>query len=247
MEGPIEIVPGVWGLGSGWVNWYLVEEDGRFTAVDAALAGYAATLEADLSTVGAGHGDVEALALTHADDDHTGLAGTLSDLGARVLVHSDALEPLRKPKPKGGDAKPIKILPQLWHPTLLRLLVHFVRNGAARPTGFDGAETFEAGDPLDIPGRPRPIATPGHAPGHCALLFERHRALFVGDALCTLNVFTGSRGPQLMPYQLNEDNRRCRESLGALEGIEADVVLPGHGEPFRGSPAAAVAEALARD
>jgi glyoxylase-like metal-dependent hydrolase (beta-lactamase superfamily II) len=58
-------------------------------------------------------------------------------------------------------------------------------------------------------------------------------------------VLTGERGPRLMPRVLNEDNEQCRESLRALEPLAAEVVLPGHGEPFRGGPAEAVAQALA--
>lgn len=246
MNPPLEILPGVYRLGSDWVNWYLIEDGGRFTAVDAAVSGYATSLESDLASIGASPADVEALILTHADADHTGLANVFSEAGARVLVHPDAEEPLRKPRPKGGDAKPINLIPDLWRPTLIRLFVHFARNGAAKPPSFEGAQTYKAGEALDVPGRPRAIATPGHAPGHCAFLFEQRRALFVGDALCTLNVVTGARGPQLMPAAMNEDNQRCRESLGALEGLTADAVLPGHGEPFLGSPAEAASQALAR-
>lgn len=246
MNPPVEILPGVYRLGSDWVNWYLVEDGGRFTAVDAAVSGYSKSLESDLASVGATPGDVEALVLTHADADHTGLAGALSQGGTDVWVHRDAEEALRKPRPKGGDAKPVNLLGDLWRPTLIRLFVHFARNGGAKPPSFEGAQTYEAGGALDVPGRPRVIATPGHAPGHCALLFEQRRALFVGDALCTFNVVTGARGPQLMPGAMNEDNERCRESLGALKGHDAEAVLPGHGEPFRGSPADAASEALAR-
>lgn len=243
--GAVEVVPGVYRLGSEWVNWYLVEEGGRFTAVDAALPGYAKTLESDLDSIGAAVGDIEALVLTHADSDHTGLANRLSEEGARVLVHREADPVLRRPRPKGGDASPVKVVPQLWRPGLIRLLAHFARNGAAKPPAFEGAETYEAGTVLDVPGAPRPVATPGHARGHCAILFEGRRALFAGDALCTLDVVTGERGPRLMPRVLNEDNEQCRESLRALEPLAAEVVLPGHGEPFLGDPAEAVAQALA--
>jgi glyoxylase-like metal-dependent hydrolase (beta-lactamase superfamily II) len=246
VERPTEILPGVFRLGTSWINWYLVEDGGRYTAVDAAVAGYAGTLDADLDWIGARREDIQALVLTHADADHTGLAGTLSEAGADVLVHGDAQDMLRRPRPKGGDARPVNLLPNLWRPTLAQLLFHFARNGAARPPSFDAATSYEAGEPLDVAGRPRPIATPGHAPGHCAILFEEKRVLFAGDALCTLNVVTGSRGPQIMPHGMNEDDEETLASLGELEGLDAEVVLPGHGEPFRGRPAEAVTEARAR-
>jgi glyoxylase-like metal-dependent hydrolase (beta-lactamase superfamily II) len=84
------------------------------------------------------------------------------------------------------------------------------------------------------------VHTPGHTPGHCVILFERQGALFVGDALCTWNPLTGVRGSQLMPSPLNVDNARCFESLARIEPLQAQFVLPGHGDPLRESPAAAV-------
>ena len=72
------------------------------------------------------------------------------------------------------------------------------------------------------------------------LLFEGAGALFVGDALCTWNPLTGARGTQLMPSALNVDNELCLESLDRIEALDASVVLPGHGDPLRESPAAAV-------
>jgi glyoxylase-like metal-dependent hydrolase (beta-lactamase superfamily II) len=114
-----------------------------------------------------------------------------------------------------------------------------------RPVGVEGARTFTDGEVIDVPGRPRAIHTPGHTPGHCALVFERHRALFVGDALCTLNLLNGHRGPQVMPSPLNVSTDECFRSLAALESVDAEAVFAGHGEPGHESPAAAVAKARA--
>jgi glyoxylase-like metal-dependent hydrolase (beta-lactamase superfamily II) len=108
-----------------------------------------------------------------------------------------------------------------------------------------GAETFEDAAVLDVPGRPRVIHTPGHTPGHCALLFEQRGALFAGDALCTWNPVTGQLGPQRFPSALNVNNAQALESLDRIEGLEAQVVLPGHGEPYREEPRGAVAAARA--
>jgi glyoxylase-like metal-dependent hydrolase (beta-lactamase superfamily II) len=243
MEGPVEIVPGVHGLGSKLVNWYVVEDDGRLTALDAGLPGFARGLEDDLRALGHGLQDVEAVVLTHSDADHTGVIPALRDAGARVLIHSGDEATLAKPGPKGGDASPRHLIPSLRHPTLWRLIGHMVRNGAGRPPKVEGPETFADGDLLDVPGRPRVVHTPGHTPGHCVLLFEGRGALFVGDALCTWNAVTGREGPQLMPSAMNVSNAQALESLARIERLEADVLLVGHGEPWRESPAAAVARA----
>ncbi|MGH2948155.1 MAG: MBL fold metallo-hydrolase, partial [Solirubrobacteraceae bacterium] len=77
MHKPIEVAPGVYALGTDIVNWYLVEEQGRLSAVDAGLPGFADRLEADLARLGHRVGDVEAVVLTHSDGDHTGVAPRL--------------------------------------------------------------------------------------------------------------------------------------------------------------------------
>jgi glyoxylase-like metal-dependent hydrolase (beta-lactamase superfamily II) len=240
---PEEIVPRVHRLGSKYVNFYVVEADGRVTIVDAGMPGYADTLEADLRAIGRSPADVEAVVLTHSDSDHTGIVLTLRDAGARVLIHSADEGTLAKPGPKGGDASPQHILPVLWRPTLWKFIVALGRSGGMKMPKIENPETFSDNDVLDVPGSPRVVHTPGHTPGHCAFHFADHGALIVGDALCTWNPVTGSRGAQLMPRQMNVSNAQALESLARLEGLEADVVLAGHGEPHRESPGVAVARA----
>lgn len=234
-----EIAPGVHRLGSSLVNWYLVEEGGRLTAVDAGLPGYRKTLLSDLSLLGHVAGDVDALVLTHADVDHTGLAAALREAGARVLIHSANEPTLRRPM-LTGDSTLVAILPYLRRPPFLRFIAHLARHGGFSPAAVEGAETLSADDVLDVPGSPRVVATPGHTPGHCAVHFKTKGVLFVGDALCTRNPVTGRVGAQVIPSALNVSTDQCFESLHAIERTQAQVVLPGHGEPWRDGSAAAV-------
>lgn len=243
MKGPVEIVPGVHGLGSEMVNWYLVEEGGRLTAVDAGLPGFRKTLDDELHTLGRARSDIAAVVLTHADSDHTGLVPELRAGGARVLVHKDDDAFLRKPGMKGGDANAGNLLPHLIRPAAWPIIGHVARQGGARPPRVEGAETYTDGAVLDVPGRPRVVHTGGHTPGHCVLVFEGHGALFAGDALCTWNPLTGRRGAQLMPTAFNVSTDGAYEALSKIEALDAQVVLPGHGDPLRDSPAAAVAAA----
>src|SRR3954470_11864776 len=235
--------PGVTRLGSEIVNWYLVEEGGRLMVVDAAVPGYADSLESDLAAHGHTLGDIEAVVLTHSDGDHFGMAAKMRAAGARVLVHEADDAKLRKPAPKSGDGAPIKLVPLMVRPAFWRFMGHMARNGGAKPDAVTDAETFADGDVLDVPGRPRVVHTPGHTDGHCALLFESKRALFVGDELCTWQPLSGERGPRLMPKQFDVSYARAGESLARLEKLEADVLLPGHGDPWTGSSADAVAQA----
>ncbi len=242
---PQEVAPGVYALGSEFVNWFLVEEDGAITAVDAGFGGFAKTLESDLQALGLLPGDIKAVVLTHSDADHTGVAPRLQQEGAAVYVHADDEDTLRKPRPKGGDASMRNMIPRLIKPRTWMVIGGMIAQSGGKPKGVEGAHTFGDGEVLDVPGKPRVVHTPGHTPGHCAFLFERHGALFVGDALCSWNPLTGRRGPQVLPTPSNVDTESCFNVLSRMEGLEAQVVLPGHGEPVRESPAATVQKARA--
>lgn len=245
MREPTEIAPGVYGLGTDVVNWYLIEDGGRLTAVDAGLPRFANTLESDLRRLGLSVGDVEAVVLTHSDGDHTGVAPRLRDAGARVLVHAADEPALRKPGPKKGDASPRHMLMNAWRREARTILVDTLRNGGGKPSKVEDAETYADGDVLDVPGRPRAIHTPGHTAGHSVLHFEGKGVLAVGDALITHELITRGGGIRLMPRFVNEDNRATLASLARFEDVRADLVLVGHGDPWREGPAAAVAQARA--
>jgi glyoxylase-like metal-dependent hydrolase (beta-lactamase superfamily II) len=244
MERPREVAPGVYELGSNLVNWYVVADGDRLTAVDAGLPAFGDRLESDLGAIGFKPGDVEAVILTHSDADHTGLSSELREAGATIHIHGEDEATLAKPGPKGGDASPARMLSEAWRPRWWSFYGGMLRAGGARPPKIEGAETFSDGDVLDVPGRPRVVHTPGHTPGHCAFHFAGHGALFVGDAMCTWNPLTGARGPQVMPSRgFNVSTEGARESLARIEGLEAGVLLVGHGEPWHEGPAAAVREA----
>ena len=238
----IRLRPGVFRLGSPIVNWYVVEDDGRLTVVDAGLPKHAETLEAALAAVGHGLDDIDAVVLTHGHSDHTGIAGFLHDRGVPVHIHSEDAGILAS----GGRTKNESgLLPYLRHGTAWRTLFHLAQGGGMRPPKLDHPVTFGDADELDVPGRPHVIHAPGHTPGHCAFHFPRHSALFVGDAMCTWNPLTGRAGPQIMPAAFDVSTDRCFASLARIEEVDAELLLPGHGEPWTDGPRAAVG--LARE
>jgi glyoxylase-like metal-dependent hydrolase (beta-lactamase superfamily II) len=236
---PTEIASGVWRLGTELVNWYVVEEDGRVTVVDAGAPKYRPQLDVALGRLGRSVGDVAAIVLTHAHSDHTGFAEALrEETGVPVYVHAD--DESLAATGKQSDKREASFLPYLRFGHAWRLLFHLAGTGAMKPRPIRALTTYSDGETLDVPGRPRVIHTPGHTSGHCSLWFEAAGALIIGDEFCTLNPFTGARGPQLMPRAFNVSSATCLDSLTKLQDLSAEVVAVGHGEPWREGVAAAV-------
>src|SRR4051794_18822532 len=236
-----QIVEGVHRLGTELVNFYLVEEGGRYTLVDAALPGYYDGLVQALQAQGSSLEDIDAVVLTHPHGDHIGLAERVrSEAGAPVHVHAEDAEMARTRKLPKRDGS---FLPPLPPPTPPQPIAHFATNGGMRPSRVGEVSAYADGDVLDVPGRPRVIATPGHTPGHCALHFAQHGVVFTGDALCSRNPLTGREGPQIMPSAFNASTEQALSSLERLEGVGVSHLLFGHGDPWTQGPAAAVASA----
>jgi glyoxylase-like metal-dependent hydrolase (beta-lactamase superfamily II) len=241
---PVELAPGVWRAGTEIVNWYLVEEDGHVTIVDAGVPRFRPQLDTALARMGGSLGDVAAVVLTHAHVDHVGFAEPLrAETGVAVHVHADDERLATTRKPFGKNER--TMLPYLRYPFAYRLVAHLIAGGAGKTKPIASVTTFADGETLDVPGRPRVVHTPGHTTGHCSFHLADRGALIAGDEVCTLNPLSGSRGPQLMPRAFNLASGTCLDSLAKLQQLEADVVLPGHGEPWTDGVAELVERARA--
>ena len=125
------------------------------------------------------------------------------------------------------------------------LLVHFARNDGLKGPKIEQTIPLADGQTLEVPGQPEGDPRPRPHEGHVVFHFPAQGALFVGDTIVTWNPATGKRGPQLMRPGFNMSNKTALDSLSRYEGLEADLLLPGHGEPWTEGPAAAVAQARA--
>lgn len=224
---------GVVRAGTDLVNFFLVEDGGRVTVVDAGLPAYGAFLEGGLRLLGRTTRDVAAVVLTHPHIDHVGFAG---DLGVPVHVHADDEQMARN---GGGFGKrERRTLPYLRYPHAWKLLAHMKTSG--KPAKIGDMRTFRDGETLDVPGRPHAIHTGGHTTGHTVLWFEDRGALAVGDLICTLNPLTGRGGPQLLPRALNLSSAHMLDSLSKIEQLDAKTILFGHGDEWTRGTAEAV-------
>jgi glyoxylase-like metal-dependent hydrolase (beta-lactamase superfamily II) len=223
--------PGVHRLSNVYTNWYLLEQGGRLTVLDAGLPGDWRAFCSALGRLGHTPEAIDAVLITHHHPDHTGNAERLRAGGARVLSHPADAPYLRGEKHLSNSG----IVRYLWRPWYAFYLASYVAKGITRTRPVAKLDELADGEVLDVPGSPRVVHAPGHTPGSCALWLEESSLLFSGDALVTLDVARGPRGragPQVVRGPHTADAELALESLDVLAATKAQIVLPGHGDPW---------------
>jgi glyoxylase-like metal-dependent hydrolase (beta-lactamase superfamily II) len=218
------------------INSYLIKADDGYVLVDCGwdLPVVLDALRAALADAGVGLDDVRRLVVTHYHADHYGLAGELVRLGRlRLLMHR-------------LDWVYVRNTFSDMHAFARRSREWFTRNGldqssvddeqraaeaAARFTLIEPDEQLEDGARIGL-GRHelRVVWTPGHTPGHICLWDAGRDFLLSGDHV--LDPITPNVG-----YWGRDDGNPLGEFLASLHKVaelDADLVLPAHGEPFRG-------------
>jgi len=234
----MEILPGIHHFNTDPFNWYVLEERGRLTVVDAGFPGHYPVFLAGLRSLGRDLKDVEAIIITHAHADHMGFAELLRrSTNAPVFVHQDDLAAAGRPLqlPWRG------LLSNAWRPFTASMLGRAIGNGVFNFSRIGRVHAFSDGAVLDVPGRPQVLHTPGHTPGEVAFFLPERGVLISGDVLVTRDLMTGEFGSPQVPHRsLNSNDGEARNTLDRLRELGRVTLLPGHGKPWTGHMADAV-------
>ncbi len=222
----------------GPVNVYLIAED-PVTLIDTGPKTEEAitVLRQELRRAGFSFADIRRIVLTHAHEDHFGLARSLREEadGAEVLVHNwetghragrlEYEEHRALLARAGVPAEEIEVMRRLYE-------------GVRRYTDpLADHEICDLRDEAELEfesGALRVVHTPGHTPGSCSFVREADRTVIAGD--CVLKRITPN--PILSPDPIDR-SRRFRSlaeylvSLARLRAFAPTLVHGGHGEPVR--------------
>lgn len=226
-----DVAPGVHRVEDAYTNWYLVEDSGALTVVDAGVPTSWDSLLDALKRLGRSVDDIRALVLTHAHFDHVGFAEKARQrLDIPVYAHTREVALTRHPTRYDHEQPRARYLAT--QPRALPIIASLTKNRAFFPSPVGDVVTYEDGEVLDVPGAPRVVFSPGHTYGHCSLHLPDRDAILVGDAFVMLDPYTGRTGPRIVARAATADSERAKASLDALAATGARVALTGHGEPW---------------
>jgi len=229
----IEVAPGIYRIPT--LPWDLVNsfairaDDGQITLIDAGLKSAPKRIAAALGAIGSSPSEVTRLVLTHAHPDHAGgLAKLAKATGADVAAHKDDAQAVRSGRTPPRDTR-----------TLTGRLFNRMPGGGFPST--DVAVELSDGEILDIAGGLEVVHTPGHSPGHMALLHRLTETLITGDSI--FNV----RGLRWSPRALCTDFAMTKTTATRLAERDYKIAAFTHGPHIADSPREAIRQFLAKN
>jgi glyoxylase-like metal-dependent hydrolase (beta-lactamase superfamily II) len=206
----MEIAPGVHAVRLLNVYAFLVDEP-QLTLIDAGLIGSAGRVQRHVARLGRSLDDLARIICTHAHPDHIG--------GVRELAGERDIEVLMQPADLEGLS--VTLRDAVANRNRGQLIAYFTRHpGEATPV--------EDGQVLPILGGLRVVHTPGHTAGSICLYAERHRLLFVGDALQVI------RGKVTWASRVfSDDLALAQASVARMAALDVETIAFSHYPPWR--------------
>lgn len=210
-----KIIENVYQIDGGFVNAYLIVEDGELILIDALMSQSGKKIFAAVKEIGYSPKDVKWILITHGDGDHVGGVNAVRAVsGAKVYatqIEADAMA-------AGESSRPLK--PKGLLKVLFKLREAFAPK---RPVLVD--EIMEPGQSLPVLGGLEVVATPGHTPGHVSLYAPEAGVLFAGDSLRTKEdeIILGN-----IPM-ITWDEEKLLESIQKQAELRPMIVCVGHG------------------
>jgi glyoxylase-like metal-dependent hydrolase (beta-lactamase superfamily II) len=218
------------------VNWTLVTDGDGVLLIDTGFPGHRDDVVDSVRRLGFDIADIRAILLTHAHVDHFGSAIWFAQShGVPVYTHPAEVGHARRDYLE--QVSPVDVARNVWQPRWLKWTLTISRKGGLQKGGIPTAQALTEQVAATLPGTPEAFPTPGHTGGHCSYLVDG--VLVSGDALVTGHPLLAETRPQLLPTVFNHDQDGCVRSLAALEALDTEVLLPGHGPLWRGSVAEA--------
>ena len=221
----------------GDVNVYLIKED-PLTLIDVGpkTAESYNALRDGLRKNGVSFSDVERIVLTHAHEDHCGLAKQVRDesQNAEIFVHGWETGHLFG---RLAREEHHKLMIRAGVPeAVFREMQNIYKDISLLTDALTEGEFSTLHDEMEIEfssGILKVLHTPGHTPGSCSFLREANRTLIAGD--CVLKRITPN--PIISPDPFNPEKRfkslaEYLVSLARIRSFSPTLVHGGHGEPI---------------
>jgi glyoxylase-like metal-dependent hydrolase (beta-lactamase superfamily II) len=221
----------------GDVNVYLIRED-PLTLIDVGpkTKEAADALRAGLRRHGVDFKDVRRIVLTHAHEDHCGLAKQIRDeaKNAEILVHDWETGHLFG-RLEGEQSR--RLMTRAGVPeAVFAEIQELYRDVSLLTDALSDGEFSALGDETELEfasGALKVLHTPGHTPGSCSFVREADRTLIAGD--CVLKRITPNPIVSPDPFDPEKRFRSLAEylvSLARLRSFAPTLVYGGHGEPI---------------
>jgi len=218
------IFPGVYALGLGPVNAFLIDDGTALTLIDTGYGKDDVKILAAVQELGRSPGDIKNIVVTHCHPDHAGgLAALKKQTGASAwMSHIDA-EVVRGKVAINRSTPSRGLMQQIMY----RL---FIAGSSGIVDQAEIEHEIADGDVLPFGGGLRAIAAPGHSAGHLAFMLERDGGLlFAADACSNMGGLSLS-----IVY---DDHAQGRKTLAALAKLTFAAVCFGHGPALSGANA----------